>query len=127
MLVWIGPFASPRSSAAVTRNKMAGANNCSAMTVVFIPQVAEAIHQTINRTQQQVAVVAAMRELLAASGAWRLIQTLRAALARGAGPTRRADEQGLMNSGYLARRTPPTTATRSETYSYRPAARVRSA
>jgi predicted component of type VI protein secretion system len=45
---------------------MAVANNCSAMTVVFIPQVAEAIHQTINRTQQQVAVVAAMRKLLAA-------------------------------------------------------------
>ena len=30
----------------MTRNKVAVTNNCSAMTVVFIPQVAEAIHQT---------------------------------------------------------------------------------
>ena len=36
----------------MTRNKVAVTNNCSAMTVVFIPQVAEAIHQTINRKQQ---------------------------------------------------------------------------
>jgi hypothetical protein len=50
----------------VTRNKTAVANNCSAMTIVFIPQVAEAIHEPINRTQQQAAVVTAMRKLLAA-------------------------------------------------------------
>lgn len=36
----------------MTRNKVAVTNNCSAMTVVFTPQVEEAIHQTINRTQQ---------------------------------------------------------------------------
>jgi hypothetical protein len=40
------------NAGAVSRNKVAFTNNCSVMTIVFIPQVAEAIHQTINRTQQ---------------------------------------------------------------------------
>ena len=59
----------------MTRNKVAVTNNCSAMTVVFIPQVAEAIHQTINRKQQHPTSIGPC-----AAGAHRFVMMLEAGL-----------------------------------------------